>query len=304
MGKGKKFGAIVGGIAGNFVSLPVLLAASVTESDFLYEMHEGIVKVSMNTGALLGDVTEGTVETVKGVVNEDKKLQKQGINRVLDSGTTYVEGLGKGIIKIAKDGIDKNSGLSTIDNRNKRPVTIAVKPVLPPAATPEALSTNVVTVDVPSTAPEVVATASAIKAPLIFGSFPSLSSISALDATPMRVPNVSKISTKRNANITTIKLIQSTLAKSALNTCPKVKPKELKSKLTIAEGIVLYIPASGLGTYIPTNSAIIPRIHVAKIPKRIPPFTFFTRRRSLSLDPLFFFSLKILGLKAQVLRRY
>lgn len=106
MGKGKKFGAIVGGIAGNFVSLPVLLAASVTESDFLYEMHEGIVKVSMNTGALLGDVTEGTVETVKGVVNEDKKLQKQGINRVLDSGATYVEGLGKGIIKIAKDGID------------------------------------------------------------------------------------------------------------------------------------------------------------------------------------------------------
>lgn len=106
MGKGKKFGAIVGGIAGNIVSLPVLLAASATESDFLHEMYEGIVKVSMNTGALLGDVTEGTVETVKGVINEDKQLQTQGINRVLDSGATYVEGIGKGIVKIAKDGID------------------------------------------------------------------------------------------------------------------------------------------------------------------------------------------------------
>ena len=106
MEKGKKIGAIVGGIAGNIVSLPVLLAASVTESDFLHEVYEGIVKVSMNTGALLGNVTEGTVETVKGVINEDKQMQTQGINRVCDSGITYIEGIGKGIINIAKNGID------------------------------------------------------------------------------------------------------------------------------------------------------------------------------------------------------
>ena len=129
---------------------------------------------------------------------------------------------------VAKDGMDKNSGLRTIDNRNKNPVTIAVRPVLPPAATPDALSTNVVTVDVPSTAPEVVATASAINAPLIFGSFPSLSSISALVATPISVPSVSKISTNKKANTTTIRLAIPISEISALNTAPKVSPSAPK----------------------------------------------------------------------------
>ena len=44
---------------------------------------------------------------------------------------------------------------------------MAVNPVLPPSLTPVALSTKVVTVLVPRTAPAVVATASAIRAPLI-----------------------------------------------------------------------------------------------------------------------------------------
>ena len=76
---------------------------------------------------------------------------------------------------------------------------------MPPSVTPEALSTKVVVVVVPSTAPAVVATASARRAPLILGSFPSLSSISAFDATPINVPMVSNISTNKNAKITTIK---------------------------------------------------------------------------------------------------
>ena len=60
--------------------------------------------------------------------------------------------------------------------------TTAVKPVRPPAATPEEDSTNVVTVEVPRTAPAVVATASAINAGLIPGSLPSSSSIPAFCA--------------------------------------------------------------------------------------------------------------------------
>ena len=78
-----------------------------------------------------------------------------------------------------------------------------VSPVRPPSDTPEALSTKVVTVEVPNMAPAVVPMASAMSAPLIRGSFPSLSSISALEATPISVPIVSKISTNRNAKIIT-----------------------------------------------------------------------------------------------------
>ena len=69
----------------------------------------------------------------------------------------------------------------TVTVRNRIAVVTDVRPVLPPSDTPDALSTNVVVVDVPRTAPAVVAIASARSAPLIRGSFPSLSSISALE---------------------------------------------------------------------------------------------------------------------------
>ena len=82
-------------------------------------------------------------------------------------------------------------------------VVTAVRPVRPPSETPEALSTKVVVVEVPRTAPAQVATASAISAPLMRGSFPFLSSMFALEDTPIRVPMVSNISTNRNANMIT-----------------------------------------------------------------------------------------------------
>ena len=95
------------------------------------------------------------------------------------------------------------------DRNNARPnriaVVTAVRPVLPPSDTPEALSTNVVVVDVPRTAPAVVASASARSAPLIFGSFPSLSSIPAFEETPTSVPIVSNRSTNKNAQRITTK---------------------------------------------------------------------------------------------------
>ena len=61
---------------------------------------------------------------------------------------------------------------------------MAVRPVLPPSDTPEALSTKVVVVEVPRAAPAVVATASASSAPLIRGSFPFSSSMPAFADTP------------------------------------------------------------------------------------------------------------------------
>ena len=106
---------------------------------------------------------------------------------------------------VANDGIARKIG----DRNNARPnriaVVTAVRPVLPPSDTPEALSTNVVVVDVPRTAPAVVASASARSAPLIFGSFPSSSSIPAFEETPTSVPIVSNKSTNKNAQRITTK---------------------------------------------------------------------------------------------------
>mgnify|MGYP007130418482 CR=1 FL=1 len=58
---------------------------------------------------------------------------------------------------VANDGIAVKSGANNVEIRNKNPATTAVKPVRPPAATPEEDSTKVVTVDVPHTAPTQVA---------------------------------------------------------------------------------------------------------------------------------------------------
>ena len=73
-------------------------------------------------------------------------------------------------------------------------------------------------VEVPSTAPTQVPMESAISAPLMWGRRPSSSSISALEATPIRVPSVSNRSTNRKENITAKKFSRPTPEKSVLNT--------------------------------------------------------------------------------------
>ena len=118
---------------------------------------------------------------------------------------------------VAKEGIARNTGEKNSARMNSNPETIEVRPVLPPSAIPEEDSTKVVMVEVPRHAPTVVPTASAIRAPLMPGSLPSLSSMFAFVAHPIRVPSVSKISTNRNANTTTTKFRDAIAEKSILN---------------------------------------------------------------------------------------
>ena len=73
---------------------------------------------------------------------------------------------------VANPGIVVNTGANIIAIRNKKPVTTEESPVLPPSATPDELSTNVVVVEVPRMAPALVAIASAKRACLILGSLP------------------------------------------------------------------------------------------------------------------------------------
>ena len=82
----------------------------------------------------------------------------------------------------------------------------------PPSAIPEALSTKVVTVEVPNTAPTLVARASAIIASLMWRTFPFSSIISVLAAAPMRVPTVLNISIKTRAKmVSAISILRSDL---------------------------------------------------------------------------------------------
>src|SRR5699024_3555734 len=103
----------------------------------------------------------------------------------------------------AAEGINVNNGAKNKDKANIIAVDNAVNPVLPPTVTPDADSTNVVTVEVPKHAPATVPTASAIKAFPTLGNFPSSSNIFDFEATPAKVPTVSNISTNINVNTTT-----------------------------------------------------------------------------------------------------
>ena len=64
-------------------------------------------------------------------------------------------------------------GARNMQARNRMPAVSAVRPVRPPASTPEADSMNVVTVEVPVQAPATVLMASDSRASFIWGMLPS-----------------------------------------------------------------------------------------------------------------------------------
>ena len=104
---------------------------------------------------------------------------------------------------VAAAGMERKIGAKNNAMMKQTAVEKAVRPVRPPNATPDALSTYVVVVLAPMHAPEMVAIASAMNALLSPEMRPSGRIMPALVHTPTRVPMVSNISTKRKVNTTT-----------------------------------------------------------------------------------------------------
>ena len=103
----------------------------------------------------------------------------------------------------AEPGMAVNRGAKNMARAKHTATEKAVRPERPPCATPDALSTYVVTVLVPSKAPATVPTASAMKAWLSLFGLPFSSTMLALVVTPTRVPIVSNMSTNRKVKTTT-----------------------------------------------------------------------------------------------------
>ena len=106
MGFLKDIGKIAGSVAGAMIAAPVYIAGEIVNSDTLREVATGAYKVSGRTGELLGSVTEGVAEAVYGTVTSDGAMYSNGIDKVFDSGGTYIEGVGKGIAKMATNGLE------------------------------------------------------------------------------------------------------------------------------------------------------------------------------------------------------
>ncbi len=75
--------------------------------------------------------------------------------------------------EVAAAGMMAAMGAMKMQARKRTPVVRAVRPVRPPASTPEADSTKVVTVEVPVQAPATVPMASDRRASFMLGMLPS-----------------------------------------------------------------------------------------------------------------------------------
>lgn len=106
MGFIKDLGKLAGTVAGVAIGAPISLVGEIVKSDFIQDIGEGVYKVTEHTGELLGNVTEGVAETVYGTVKSDSVMQSQGLEKVVDGGTTYVKGMAKGMVKMASNGLE------------------------------------------------------------------------------------------------------------------------------------------------------------------------------------------------------
>ena len=106
MGFIKDVGSIAGKVAGLVVGAPIAIVGEAVDSDFLKEVGDGVFKASSRTGELLGNAAEGAAETIYGTVTEDKAMQSNGINKVVDSGATYAKGVINGTVKMVGNGIE------------------------------------------------------------------------------------------------------------------------------------------------------------------------------------------------------
>ena len=110
-------------------------------SEMLY--RNGIAMIAINAGM-------ASVRSLKSILVTDVSIRNPTMIR---AGA------------VAKDGIARKIGDNSSDNPKRMAAIREVSPVRPPSATPEALSTKVVTVEVPHIAPTVVPTASERRAP-------------------------------------------------------------------------------------------------------------------------------------------
>lgn len=122
MGLIKNLGKLAGSVAGIAIGAPISLVGEVVKSDFIQEIGEGVYRVSGRTGELLGNVTEGAVETVYGTLTSDKAMQSGGISKVVDGGVTYAKGIGNGIVRTTGNVIETASAI--IDGDTDRAIKV------------------------------------------------------------------------------------------------------------------------------------------------------------------------------------
>lgn len=106
MGSIKDFASIAGKLAGGVVGGAIEIVGEVTNSNFIKDVGKGVNQVSSRSGELLGNLVEGTVDTVTGVISDDDYLKNKGKAQFFDAAVDTITGVANGVVTVGKKGID------------------------------------------------------------------------------------------------------------------------------------------------------------------------------------------------------
>jgi|GEM_PF-3439130 len=105
MGIFREIGNGLGSLAGAVIGTPIKVIGEITEIKLIEDIGDGVKKASTFAGDTLGTFTDGAVEVVTGIIQEDEQKKDEGLNNLGNAiGTTA-----KGVYHTAKN-VVVNSG--------------------------------------------------------------------------------------------------------------------------------------------------------------------------------------------------
>lgn len=98
-------GKVLGNVTGTVVGEPIKMVGEITGAKLLEDIGDGVKKASVFTGDTLGTFTDGVVNTVSGLVQEDMNKRDEGLSNIGDA----VGRTAKGVYYTTKNAV-KNGG--------------------------------------------------------------------------------------------------------------------------------------------------------------------------------------------------
>lgn len=102
MGMFRGIGKGLGEIAGTVVGGPIKFVGEVTGAKLLEDIGDGVKGASSFTGDMLGTFTDGTVQTVSGMIQDDASKREEG----LDDLANAIGRTAKGVYNTAKHTVE------------------------------------------------------------------------------------------------------------------------------------------------------------------------------------------------------
>lgn len=120
MGFIKKMGSLAGVIAGGVIGGGIELVGEITNSKFIKEVGEGVFNVSSKSGELIGNIAEGAIDTISGMITDDDDLKNKGKKQLGEAAEDTIIGVVNGVTNVTKKGI--NTAAAILDGDKEKAI--------------------------------------------------------------------------------------------------------------------------------------------------------------------------------------